>query len=92
MNSFETHTGEIVTGQPLQDALDKVASDWEELAKSVRKEDDYASHVSEFTKDDILRIQLVRAESIRNGEIRSFAIWQRVNTYLTGDCVALLPK
>lgn len=92
MNQFRTHTGEIVTGQRLQDALNKVADEWTRNAKAIRSEDEYASHVTEETKDDCLLKGLNRAEEIRIGNINSFTAWQDINTSLTGECVALLPK
>jgi hypothetical protein len=89
---FKTHTGEIVTGARLQDALNRVAQAWADNAKDVRTEDRYASHVAESEKDDYLREELDYAESIRQGNIDCFTIWQRVNAHLTGECVAYLPE
>lgn len=90
MNSFRTHTGEIVTGDRLVAALSKVADDWEEMARAIRKEDRYASHVTEDVKDARLAKDLETANRVRAGNVSSFTIWQRVNTVLTGECVALL--
>lgn len=90
MQSFRTHTGEIVTGDRLASALNTVADDWAALGHAIRKEDAYASHVTEKTKDDILLRDLAFAETIRRGEATSFTVWQRINTTLTGECVALL--
>lgn len=90
MTTFRTHTGEIVTGQRLHDALNAVADDWATLGRAIRKEDRYADHVSEETKDAALAEMLARADAIRHGDLGSFTIWQRVNTKLTGECVALL--
>lgn len=86
-----THTGEIITGARLQAALDRVAQDWEELAHAIRKEDAYAPHVTDAQKEANLQGMLQSAAAIRTGSNRSFTIWQRVNTVLTGECVALLP-
>lgn len=88
---MRTHTGEIVTGPRLTAALNKVADDWANLACAIRGEDAFASHVTEETKEQALTEMLERAEAIRNGDIGSFTIWQRVNEVLTGECVALLP-
>lgn len=87
--TFRTHDGETVTGERLNVALNAVADDWQQLAYDIRKEDRYASHVSEEKKDALLQEALHRAQEIRKGVIGSFTIWQRVNTKLTGDCVAL---
>jgi hypothetical protein len=89
---FTTHTGEIVTGQRLQDALNIVADKQIEISKGIRKQDLYADHVTEETKDLNLQRGIELAEKIRNGVFDNFTIWQRINTELTGECVALLPK
>ena len=88
---FRTHTGEIVEGVRLQAAFAKVANDWRNLARAIRTEDAYASHVSEESKEADLVDMLKRADAIEAGEIGSFAIWQRIDTELTGRCVAFLP-
>lgn len=90
MDYHRTHTGEIITGERLVNARAKVADDWAALSHAIRKEDCYASHVTEAEKDDALIEGLARAEQIRRGENYSFTIWQRINTELTGECVALL--
>lgn len=87
--TFRTHTGEIITGERLQEALRQVAEDWRELAYAIRREDAYAPHVAETTKDTAMRDMLARANEIEAGKVDSFTIWQRVNTKLTGECVAL---
>lgn len=89
--SFRTHTGEIVAGERLQAALTKVADDWRNLARAIRREDRYASHVTDATKEQAMLYMLARADEIEAGDVRSFTIWQRVDTELTGECVALLP-
>lgn len=89
-DTFHTHTGELVTGQRLAAGLALVASDWADMARAIRQEDAYASHVTEADKDSYLADDLALAERIRNGEVKSFTIWQRVNAALTGECVALL--
>lgn len=88
--TFRTHTGETIEGERLQAALTKVANDWRDLARAIRKEDRYASHVTETRKEEALHDMLQRADEIEAGDVRSFTIWQRVNTELTGICVALL--
>lgn len=87
---FRTHTGETVTGERLTAALNKVADWYAENARAIRKEDLYAGHVTEATKDAQLAKGLEFAEQVRRGEARGFASWQRINTELTGECVALL--
>jgi retron-type reverse transcriptase len=89
---FITHTGEVVTGEVLQKALNKVANDWERIGRNIRKEDKYAPHVTEDKKEANLIRFIETAESIREGNVCSFTIWQRVNQAITGECVALLSK
>ena len=88
--AFITHTGEQVSGERLNNALSQVADDWAKLAYDIRKEDAYAPHVTEKQKEDNMSRMIEAAERIREGNIKSFTIWQRVNTVLTGECVALL--
>jgi len=89
---FITHTGEQVSGERLNNALNKVADDWAKLGADIRKENAYAPHVTEKQKEDNLSRMIETSNLIRLGNIDSFTIWQRVNTALTGECVALLPK
>ena len=91
ITSFRTHTGEIVTGSRLTEALNKVADDAAQLARDIRAEDAYASHVTDETKETALANGLEYAEKIRRGEATGFTIWQRVNQALTGECVGFLP-
>lgn len=72
-------------------ACEAVAQDWREIAHGIRKEDLYALHVTEEHKAACLQRALAQADKIAAGEIKSFAIWQRVNKKLTGECVGLLP-
>lgn len=88
---FTTHQGVVVTGEQLQAALNKVADDLAQLGRDICAEDAYASHVSQATKDADLAYTLAHAERVRAGELSSFAVIQRLNTELTGVCVALLP-
>lgn len=91
MKTFRTHTGETVNGERLTAALVSVANDWRKLAYAIRREDDYAAHVTEDVKIAALSRALERADRIEAGEIDNFGTWQRVNMALTGECVALLP-
>lgn len=90
---FRTHTGEIVSGERLTAAMNAVA-DWKvENSHGIRREDCYADHVTEKTKEDSLARGLETAERIRNGtEPMGFWLWQLIDTELTGECIAFLPK
>lgn len=90
MQSFRTHTGEIITGERLTAALNAVADDHIENAHAVRAEDAYADHVTETRKHEILMWDLGFAEKIRRGQATDLTTWQRINQALTGECVALL--
>lgn len=91
MQVFTTHKGTRISGDQLQDAINKVADDCAENARAIKKENAYASHVTEKQKEQYLSKGLEYAEHIRLGNIDNFTIWQRVNNYLTGECVAFLP-
>lgn len=92
IENFRTHTGEIVTGARLTDALTAVANDWAANARGIRAEDRYASHVTEERKEENMQRQLEQAERIRDGlEPIGFTFWQRINTKLTGECIGFLP-
>lgn len=90
MIEFRTHTGEIATGQQLQVALNKVADDLTDWSLRIRQEDGYAKHVTDNQKEDNLHAALAGAASIREGNITSFTIWQRVNQALTGESIPFL--
>lgn len=89
---FQTHKGETISGERLQTAQNAVTDFWRENALTIRKEDAYASHVTEHTKDILLRDQLAQSERIRHGtEPMGFWLWQRINNELTGECVPFFP-
>ena len=88
--THKTHTGDIIDGLRLTDALQKVGDDWEKMGYAKRKEDCYAEHIPESLKDANLQDDIKTAQRIREGKESGFWLWQRVNTVLTGECVALL--
>lgn len=92
MESFKTHKGDIVTGTELQTALNAVGDDWEKLAKAIYKENAYANHVTEQTKLDNLRCGIETAKRIRQRQETGLWLLQRLNTKLTGECIAMLGK
>lgn len=91
MKAFITSKGQIFKGKKLLIALNSVANDWVQLQYAIRYSDDYASHITEETKDRLLEEGLKYAEQIRKGHLANFTILQRLNTKLTGECIALLP-
>ena len=90
INRLKLSDGRIVTGEVLKKALAHVANEYEQIAFAVRREDAYASHVTEEQKEALLDKALDAADEIRRGERISFAAWQRVNCLLTGECVGFL--
>lgn len=91
IKEFKTHKGDIVKGEMLQDALNHVADFFESNAISIRNSEDYAKHVTESEKNECLKKGLNLSKNIRAGYVESLATSQRLNTYLTGECIALLP-
>jgi len=90
---FTTSKGEKVSGEKLQKALNQVADDMIELENRIREGDEYASHVSEKTKDENLKKGIELAERVRKGEkMGNMTIAQRINQKLTGETVAILPS
>lgn len=91
ITEFRTHTGEVVTGERLSNALNAVADERAASAQAIYTEDLYAPHVTQKIKERILQKSLEYAEQIRTGTApMSFTLWQQINTVLTGECVGLL--
>lgn len=88
---MRNHRGEIIPEETLQAALKKVAADVRESARIARTEK-YASHITEDQKDEFMQKKLDLADEIEAGTTRGFWLWQRVNTIVTGECVAFLPN
>lgn len=87
--TFVTHTEEVVSGQRLVDAINKVADNMVVSANKKRIEH-YASHITETQKDEFLVKDLKYAEEVRRGEhLNNFSIWQRIDTELTGETAPL---
>ena len=90
---IKTHTGRVVDGTELAEAMNSVACDMAQLAKDIFNEDAYASHITKEQKELYLKDGLALADRIRLGQqTMGFWLWQRLNLKLTGECVALLPR
>lgn len=75
----------------IQKARGVVADNAIKSAHEIRK-GDYASHVTEDKKEEILQEDLKQAELIRSGKLdHNFTIWQRMQYVLTGECIPFLP-
>ena len=90
--AIQTSDGKKYTQEAIKKALNAVADFYAGNAQAIYDKDLYASHVTKETKESNLKDGLKRANDIRQGVIKSFAEWQRVNEELTGNCVAFLPK
>ena len=89
---MKLHTGKILTETELAEALKKVANDLRENAYAIHSENAYASHVTQEEKERYLQERLGYANEVEKGLYNSnFTIWQRVDTLLTGECIAFLP-
>jgi len=90
---FITSEGQQKTQEELNAAFKIVAQEERELAKAIRKEDNYASHVTKEAKDLNLKEDLKKADEIESGNHElHFWLWQKVNKVFTGENVALLGK
>lgn len=88
---MKTHKGELVSDTMLTEARRAVAEDWRTMAYDIRVENAYASHITEEQKIQFYQDELRYADEIERGEHDSnFTIWQRLNTYITGECIAFL--
>lgn len=84
--------GKTFSTETVQAAREAVADAWAKNAQAIRDHDEYASHVTEKTKEQNMHNGLAFAESIRRGEQDgSFTVGQRLLHELTGECTALLP-
>ena len=93
MKTFNTRNGKTVSGDALLNACKRVAQELRESAEEVKKENAFASHVTDVEKEAyIKRYWLDIADTVERGNITSFTIWQKINYVLTGECVALLGK
>ena len=89
---MKLHTGKILNETELANALKQVANDLRESAHAIKAENLYASHVTESEKLDALARNLKQADEVEKGlHNHTFWVWQRVDTLLTGECIALLP-
>ena len=80
------------TRKQVQAARETVADFFAEHALAVRRENPYADHVSEDTKEALLQNQLDFALEIRRGRAdHNFTVWQRMEYALTGECTPFLP-
>lgn len=85
------HLGVIHEGQKAKDAFLKVAADLDELALTIVKENEFAAHVTAEQKASFLKKNQKEADQVRHGKVENFSVWQRINTELTGEEIALLP-
>lgn len=91
---FKTSTGETLTADNprLIAACETVAQFYEENARAILASKDFPAHVTQARKEEMARYRHTWAKQTRQREnLANFSVWQRVNTELTGECVAFLP-
>lgn len=81
VTQFTTDDGRVIAGQQFQNAINYVADAWALNACKMRISDNYASHVTEMRKDEILNRSLRYAENIRKGHLESPIIRQKMQSY-----------
>lgn len=87
-----THLGKKITGKRLENARLHASKVEDRYAKSILEgKIEFASHVTRLAQIEIANKESKYAEEIREGRHDSnFTIWQRMDTFLTGECIALL--
>lgn len=89
---MRTHLGEEIKGIDLEIARIFVAEEFRQNARAIQKENAFASHVTEDEKSQILKRDLIWADAVECGEHdHNLTVWQMMNIFITGECVALLP-
>jgi hypothetical protein len=88
-----TSNKEVVTGERLQEAREHASQINLRHAKSIRDgKVTFASHVTNERMITIAEKEEQHAKEIIEGiHDNNFTIWQRMNTFLTGECVPFLP-
>lgn len=91
---MKTHTGEIITGARLQEARKAATQPNLDYIEAIDNGTaGFASHVTIAQIQEIRAGEVEQIRKIRAGESdHNFTVWQRMNTFLTGKTVALLPK
>jgi len=81
------------TEQEIQCAREKVQLERCQMARDIRTKSQYAAHVTEAKKDEILENSLAYYAKIKTGEL-DWCLWLQQDLYhaLTGERVPLLPK
>ena len=89
---FKDSNGNIVPDEKLKEACKAIAYKWRKSAINQYNQNLYAPHVTEEQKIDNVTKSFAIASWLEAGIIDTFAAWQDINEYITGECVALLPK
>jgi len=90
---LRTHTGRTATDIELTEARQHVAEFYLDLARSVRDgEMSFAPHVTEADKKIEEQRYANTASRVLNGDHDTeFWCWQKMNEFITGECIAFLP-
>ena len=90
--AMRTHTGEIVTGDRLNEARKYAAGFERRSCRQWLTNPDYgADHVTTSQRGEIAAINMRKALQTEYGERdNNFTIWQRMDYFLTCKCVPFL--
>lgn len=88
IDGFKDHTGTTHKGESLNAALHAVAEELRAMYYAIKEEDLYADHVTEAYKAQALKDGLDHVAHVESGIIETFTDCQRLNTKLTGKCIA----
>jgi len=70
----------------VQKARSEVVEDWKQIVRKIRKDDDYAKHITETEKNELLKKGLKFAGEIACGaHDANFTVWQRIIFKLSGE-------
>lgn len=95
MKTFRTSEGKVLdwNNWKLVKARKKVANDYRQIAHAIHDGDSYAEHITQEMKDGFLAERLEAADRVEHGtEQMTFALWQRLNAEITGECVPLFAR
>ena len=82
-----------VNDSDLQKAREYASQIHKEMAESAFDDGYFAPHISEEYKHSYVEYHLNYAKEIEAGKRdTNFTIWQRMNYFLTDECVPFLPK
>lgn len=77
----------------INQAREQVVNDYIDSMNKEKEQDLFASHVTVEMKKEYFDRILALIEDIKSGKLdNNFTVWQRMNTYMTGNCEPLFSK